>query len=335
MTEPYRVLIVGAGLSGLTAAIELTASPQPIEVTVVDKGRAPGGRLATRRMGRGLVDHGAQFFTVRSGDFGQWVDRWLNDGVAEEWCRGFDPVDGYPRYRIAGGMSALARHLAAQATEAGARVVSRQQVAAIIPGADGWSATYEAGSRDVDEVDAVIATPPVPQVVELLRSGAAMPGGELGARLESMAYHKVVALLVVVDRSPGLPEPGALQRPDHPTFSFVADNQAKGISDAPVMTFHLSHGLSDRLWDRPDAEILAAVDGELSRTIGEAEVVDVQIKRWRHAGPVTPATEHSLLIAERPGPLVAAGDGFAGAKIEGAFLSGLDAARHLLDRSRR
>jgi renalase len=334
MSEPYRVLIVGAGLAGLTAAAELAGrevGDRAVEVAVVDKGRSPGGRLATRRIGEATVDHGAQFFTVRSEAFRSRVDGWLEAGVVEEWCRGFDPVDGYPRYRIAGGMNRLARHLV-DALPAGT-VATRQRADAIIPGPDRWAVTYEAGTRDVDEADAVIATPPVPQIVELLRAGAALPGGELGQRLEAMAYHRVLAVLMVLDRSPGLAEPGALQRPDHPVFSFVADNQAKGISAVPSMTFHLSHARSAELWDRSDAEVLAEVDDELRRTMGGAAVVDVQVKRWRYAGPVDPAPEDSLVIGERPGPLVVAGDGFAGAKIEGAFRSGLAAARQVLERA--
>ena len=330
MSEPHRVLIIGAGLAGLTAAARLTADgAHPVEVTVVDKAKGPGGRLATRRIGEATLDHGAQFFTVRSDAFREAVDRWLAAGLAEEWCRGFDPVDGYPRYRIAGGMNRLGKHLGAELADR-ANIVGRQRVEALIAGPDRWSATYEAATRDVDEADAVIATPPIPQTVELLTAGAAMPSGDLRARLEGFTYHKVLAVLTTVDRSPELPEPGAIQRPDHPTFSFVADNQRKGISAIPAVTFHLSHSRSAELWDATDDEVLAAVDEELRATLGPAQPVEVHVKRWRYAGPTSPAAERSLVVAERPGPLVLAGDGFAGAKVEGAFLSGLDAADTVL-----
>ena len=81
-----RVVIVGAGLAGLTAAGALVADH---DVVLLDKGRSPGGRLATRRIGGAVFDHGAQFFTVRSDEFGRRVDRWRRDGVVAEWCRGF------------------------------------------------------------------------------------------------------------------------------------------------------------------------------------------------------------------------------------------------------
>ncbi len=106
-----RVGIVGAGLAGLMAARSLEASRH--EVVLFDKGRSPGGRLATRRIGGATIDHGAQFFTVRTDTFARFVDAWRGQGLVAEWCRGFGAQpDGYPRYMVPGGMNALAKRLA-------------------------------------------------------------------------------------------------------------------------------------------------------------------------------------------------------------------------------
>ena len=67
-----KIIVVGAGLSGLSAARELSSRGH--DVTVFDKGRGVGGRLATRRAGSAVFDHGAQFFTARSDEFQQQVD---------------------------------------------------------------------------------------------------------------------------------------------------------------------------------------------------------------------------------------------------------------------
>ena len=114
----FDILIVGAGLSGLMAANSLRGSG--LHVMLVDKGRSVGGRLATRRIGPGKADHGAQFFTVRSPKFKSWVDEWLATELVYKWSMGWSDAsldadinavsDGYPRYAVHGGMNALAKY---------------------------------------------------------------------------------------------------------------------------------------------------------------------------------------------------------------------------------
>ncbi len=329
------MLIVGAGLSGLSAAMRLAGvgpnalpagdGPRPT-VRLVESGRSVGGRLATRQMGHALLDHGAQFFTVRSAAMQAQVEAWLAEGVVEEWCRGFAEVDGYPRYRAAGGMQALARHLRAQLEAAGVDIVTGRRVQALVPAGDAWSAIYDGATREPDEARAVVLTPPVPDALPLLEAGGVPLSAEHRALLTDFTYHQVLALLTRLDRSPGLAEPGALQQPDDPTFSFVADNQAKGISAQPAVTFHTAHALSAELWDRSDAEVVEHLLGPARDLLGGATIVEHQLKRWRHSGPRSPHPDPCLVVADRPGPLALAGDGFGGSKFEGAYLSGLAAA---------
>jgi renalase len=105
------VLIVGAGLAGLMAANRLQAAGR--SVLVLDKGRGVGGRLATRRIGPGRADHGAQFFTVREPEFAAFVAEWEAQGLVYVWSEGWSvEADGHPRYVVRNGMTALAKQLA-------------------------------------------------------------------------------------------------------------------------------------------------------------------------------------------------------------------------------
>ena len=87
MSDPNRssCIVVGAGISGLLAASSLQR--EGWDVTVLDKSQGVGGRMATRRVGGGTFDHGAQFFTVRGERFWELVEGWLEAGVAAEWTR--------------------------------------------------------------------------------------------------------------------------------------------------------------------------------------------------------------------------------------------------------
>ncbi|NBW91636.1 MAG: FAD-dependent oxidoreductase, partial [Actinobacteria bacterium] len=49
-----RIVVIGAGLAGLMAAQELHREGH--HVVLIDKGRSPGGRLATRRIGGATLD---------------------------------------------------------------------------------------------------------------------------------------------------------------------------------------------------------------------------------------------------------------------------------------
>ena len=82
-THNTNILIIGAGLAGLSAANDLQRSGY--KVLVVDKGRGLGGRLAGRRIGNATFDHGAQFMTTRHSRFVEEVNRWVDAGVAEQW----------------------------------------------------------------------------------------------------------------------------------------------------------------------------------------------------------------------------------------------------------
>lgn len=80
--KTIRVAVIGAGLSGLVCAQAL--ADKGIEVVVVDKGRQPGGRLASRER-EPIFDYGAQYFTVSDLSFKEVVDGWLEKGLVLPW----------------------------------------------------------------------------------------------------------------------------------------------------------------------------------------------------------------------------------------------------------
>ncbi|MDH4146571.1 MAG: FAD-dependent oxidoreductase [Acidimicrobiia bacterium] len=313
------VVVVGAGVAGCTAARLLLDAGW--SVRVVDKGRSVGGRLATRRIGSATLDHGAQFFTVRSAVFAAAVSGAEQAGIVDVWCRGFGAgPDGHPRYAARRGMNDLAKYLAD-----GLDVSVDTRIGSVAPGPSGWELTHTNGQL---RADAVVLTAPVPQSLALLDAGAAMLDGELRDRLAAITYHPTLALLVVLDGPSAVPAPGGVQLSDGP-FGFVADNRIKGISGSTAVTLHAAHDLSRDRWDDDPDATLADLLGHARPWFGDAGVVDAQLKRWRYAQPRAPLDQEIEAATVNGAPVVFAGDAFAGAKIEGAFLSGRAAALHL------
>ncbi|WP_164850234.1 FAD-dependent oxidoreductase [Cobetia sp. ICG0124] len=117
------IAIIGAGIAGLSAASYLAA--QGHAVTIFEKARGPGGRLASRRTPHGPLDIGAQYFTARDPRFQSALETWRADGIVapwgdrllrlgktasdtQEWQR---LRDDSARYVASPRMSALSRHL--------------------------------------------------------------------------------------------------------------------------------------------------------------------------------------------------------------------------------
>jgi renalase len=325
--ENADILIVGAGISGLMAGRALEG--RGLRVALLDKGRSVGGRLATRRIGPGRADHGAQFFTVRTPEFQAWVDQWVDEGLVYRWSTGWSDgslssvkPDGHPRYAVRGGMNALAKRLAqGLVTRVDVRLV------AAAPTAKGWQARDDNG--EVYTGRALLLTPPVPQALALLEAGGVQLSSTDRAALERIAYAPCAAGLFWVEGAVDLPEPGALQQPGAP-ISWIADNQRKGISpEATLITVHAGAEYSRQLWDAPEGEALAALQEGLRAFMDpSARIREAQVKRWRYAQPTILHPERYLLATGLP-TLAFAGDAFGWPRVEGAALSGLAAAAAL------
>ena len=310
------MIIVGAGLAGLVAAQSLAAEGRAS--VVLEKAPTPGGRLATTRLAGAAMDSGAQFFTVRDADFAQLVHDWRVAGLARTWCHGFGAVpDGFPRYFIEGGMHTLAVYLAADAHVEYGTGVTRVEPARVV---------VEDGR--VFESDTIVVTAPVPAALSLLDPAA---NWQIDDALRSVRYAPCLAALVVLDRPSLVPEPGGCQLTpaDDPTFSFVGDNQQKDISGAPALTLHANDEVSAGRFDDDPDTTLAWLLSRAERYIGEAKVLDAKLERWRFARPVRGHPERCVAVSFEP-LVVLAGDGFGGAKVEGAALSGLFAATSIL-----
>ena len=153
-----RVAIVGAGISGLACAHRLRDAG--IAVSVFDKARGVGGRLATRRSklrGRAVgFDHGATHFTARSDGFRRLVGQWEAAGLAARWpAAGADSWVGTPT------MTAPIKALAS-----GIDVSLSTPVTALTRSGEGWTLHSEAVR--LGDFDAAVVAIPSEQAAPLL-----------------------------------------------------------------------------------------------------------------------------------------------------------------------
>lgn len=305
-----RIVVIGAGMSGLTAATQLSARGH--EVVVVDKGRAVGGRMASKRIGDARFDHGAQHFSARSPEFAETVHRLIADGVAKVWFESHsitEPDRGVePRHVGSPSMRSVCEQLAqGLVVRVGVTVtgVRRQDGDVLVDTADGPLVA-----------DACVVTAPLPQTLTLLGDLA----GDHRSRLEAITYDPCLAAMLILDGPSGLPD-GHLALAEGP-IAWIADNQHKGVSPVPAVTVHTSPDFSREHLEQEPSEWLPLVVGAAARHLSSS-VVEAHGHRWRYSIPTNPGSEGAVEVA--PG-VVVAGEALAGARVEGAFLSGLAVA---------
>ena len=304
-----RVVVIGAGLAGLMAAKQLHNNGH--DVVVLDKGKSPGGRLATRRIGDSTLDHGAQFFTVRESEFDHRVQEWVQAGIVREWCTGFSSQDGHPRYIGTHGMNGIAKHLAQ-----GLKIHCNTFVFEVTRNEDRtWTIKIDDGT--VFQSDALVVTCPLPQAYSLLITAHV----DIPEALFKCEYDRTIGLLAVLDGESAVPAPGGVQNPSE-SLQFVADNYMKGISHIPALTLHFSPAFSEQHWDDEPHALHQLLVHHAQTFLGNAHIVESQVKKWRFATPRTPWQERIWQYES----LVIAGDAMSGPKVEGAALSGLAAA---------
>jgi predicted NAD/FAD-dependent oxidoreductase len=318
------VLIIGAGMCGIAAARVL--KEQGKTVTLIDKGRAIGGRMMTRSFriegfGDAIGDRGAQYCTARDSRFQELIDSLKAVGVVKEWTSPDAKHSPTPRYIGTKGMVSIAQYLSQ-----GLDIRVDQKVARIVAADGRWTAFTE------DEMsvsaDALIITSPVPQSLAILDASGVHLSSEERYALERIQYHPCIALMTLLTDDSLLSSHSARLQGD--VVWWVADNQRKGISSLPVMTLHAAPEFSSKHWHDTDESIAEVMMQTAKPFLGSAMLM-YKVHRWRYSRPFVMHSEPFLRASnvDNP-PLLFAGDGFTDGRVEGAYLSGIAAAQALL-----
>ncbi|MFV8753504.1 NAD(P)/FAD-dependent oxidoreductase [Nannocystaceae bacterium ST9] len=335
-----RAAIVGAGIAGLSCAKPLIDAGW--SVTLIDKGRRPGGRSSTRRTTltdgtQTSFDHGAQYFTVRDPGFAGLVERWRGLGKLAVWrprlrtiagpgfrvAAGGEPVeDDVERLVAVPGMSALPELVLAELGSERLELRLDTRITRVRREKFEWEIEDDQGRRH-GGFDRVILNMPAAQAAPLLAGHAP----DLEARALACRMDPCWAVMVRPRRPLELDFDAAFVS-DSP-LAWIADNGSKpGRPSGQSWVLHADAAWSEAQLERDGGwigrELLAVFSGLIGRSI-EIDALDVH--RWRYAKP-EPLAEACLLSELGIG---ACGDWCGGPRIEGAFVSGRALALALLD----
>ncbi len=308
--------MVGAGISGVACARTLARAGVP--VTVLDRGRRVGGRMASRRYDDRPVDTGASYLTAADPRFTRVVEDWHERDLARPWTDTFSVLEeGHPRteksgpvrWGAPGGLRTLVEDLAEGLD------VRREEALRV---------HLEDGTLNVDgrPAAAVVLAMPDAQARRLLE--ADLP--EDAAALDREFVPTLALVARWAERTWDLD--GAFVNGDD-AVSWVADDGRRRGDGAPVLVAHSTPGLAAAHLEDPDAAgpvMLAAV----RRLLELPEPTRTHVHRWSLAKP---AGERPEPFSLSPTGIGVCGDGWGPqSKVEGAYLSGLQLGEALVGR---
>jgi hypothetical protein len=337
MTRPLysdmpKIAVIGAGMSGLTAA--RTLHDHGINVSVFDKGRGIGGRMSTRRASvvddEVRFDHGAQYFTVRDKRFHRFVDSWITEGLVKKWNPKLAVVneDGgldlknpdIDRYVATPKMNVVTKHLAKDLG-----VQTNTRITNMIRKGDQWILTDDDGAKH-GPFDTVITSAPAEQTRKLFKGINASFQDSLAQIQMSPCW----TVMIAFDDDPGTGFEAAFDN-SAGDLSWVADNTSKPDRMDGHYTWILhSTDQFAKDFDGADRQIvIEKLTDAFQNVVGPLpDIIHADAHYWRYSMVEQDAGSQALFDPSLN--IGACGDYCVGGRVEGAFLSGAAMAGYIL-----
>lgn len=338
----WDVVVVGAGLSGLTVAGDLRTAGY--QVLVLDKSRGVGGRVATRRIGGQSVDHGCRFLQPLGPLETGLIQRGLAAGQLQPWEVSAHQLTGVgelspvptptPYYIAPTGMTSLAKGLAQ-----GLSVQTGSRVVVINRQAQGWHLHLEDRTKDPIRSRAVVVAIPSAQVPDLFRGGEEPSAPQPWLRdLATVRFDPVITVMAGYspDQETRLPGPSPsgegwmVFAERHPYLRWAAlDSSKRPFPAYPLMVIHSSASFAATHLETVDLdnlgqEFLTLLAPALGRWLAQPQWL--QVHRWRYGLVQDPLAVPVLQNSDEP-TLVGCGDWCGGGGVEAAIASGHQAAK--------
>lgn len=337
-------------MAGLTCAQQLQTLNY--RVLVVDKSRGLGGRVATRRLGNMVANHGLPYLTPQGQHTQSLIDQLLAAQIVQPATNGFhqwdsetrqlvEPVEPWrspsDRHYIAlDGMTAIAKWMAQ-----GLNIWRNWRVATIERLTETWKLTTDTPSTDYPtavEAKAIVVAIPAPQALALLQPLVAvgLPTSVVNA-LQAVTYAPRLTAIATysgerqqqLEQKP-LPWQYVSFDPKSSLSWVIWDSSHRPSSPYPVFVVHSSPEFAQTHFEAND---LLSVGQQLLRSAADlqpwlAQPQTLQVHRWRYAIAQTAYPAHWIDSTLSPN-LLCCGDWCGGHTVECALESGLKTAHQL------
>ena len=322
-----KIAIIGAGLAGLSLAHELKAIA---DVELFEKSWRAGGRVTSRIHATHCFDHGAQFFTVRSAQFKDFLQPLLAQGKIAPWHARFVEIDksgisharqwddDYPHFVGVPNMSEIGSSLAE-----GLTIHYEKKICRLEKVAGQWQLADETALHA--GFDWVILAIPPAQAWPLVKNH--MPSWEAISTCQMQACY---SLMLGLQNDIDLGWDAALVR-EH-DISWISVNSSKpGSRSDYALLVHATNKWADQNLTMPLDAVTQHLQNEVFRVTGLAaqDVKVSDIHRWLYAN--LPKHEKQSYVDANSG-MALCGDWCIQGRVEAAYMSAISLVEELKER---
>ncbi|MBN1957230.1 MAG: NAD(P)-binding protein [Desulfuromonadales bacterium] len=312
-----KVAVIGAGMAGLTAARHLQSVGR--KVTVFDKSKGTGGRLASRSVGDGWVDHGAPYFSADHQPFREELAQNVPPAALQLWnprVKGLLDADEQVHFIGVPRNSAVTRNLLGSLS-----FQPSTRIGHLEKSASGWQ-LYNDGESLLGTWQQVIVAAPAPQTLALVRDYPSLAENVRKARMEPSWVAAVQTAELIESLAEVTIDP-------HPALRRITLNSAKpGRGNSHLYLLQAAKDWSIEHLEEAPEEVgrqLEAIFTRLTASSSEATVLFTH--RWRYAFTEQAVGKPCLWDADLQ--LGACGDWCLGRRVEDAWQSGYLLARQM------
>lgn len=333
------VAIVGSGLTGLVLARSLKS--QGRNVLLIDKGRKPGGRLLSKRLGDCIFDMGPGWFHTHDDVTPDFLHAALANLSAESVA--FDDLPPMVRsgllrhesvksWKIAGGIRLLTEELARPLD-----VLQSIQLKSLKKREADWLLECVDSAHGDDPIEiataSVVLTIPWPQAMEILQKSELFSNDLVSQFAELPDYEKcLVAAFTIENDGAAWAEKSWLELDGDGVAKRIEIGQ--NASGTLSILIHAHPDFSERHWHDTEEPVLAAMMQEASHQLNlNLQSSHALLQRWKYAklklgksGITEP-----MVISQRP-MLMLAGEAFGlnDLQLRPGILSAQNSARQAL-----
>ena len=335
--------IIGSSLAGLVAGKKLAQAGH--DVTIIEKNRDLGGRLASFHHGGSFLDYGVSSIISSNPVFEGFMDDLKKHDIISEWSRDFAFFDGTQFHEVNPNRPKNVYHSGNNGLNAIAKYLSRWVDIKSEVGAGGLTHIGADRSKkrswminltdyNVFECDAVILAVPAPEAHGILQiSQDETPSRRIIRHIDEVNYDPCFSLMATYDDAP--PEWKGVEC-DDTTLSWIGNETSKqgNVGEGTSLVIRSSAAFCRKHKGEDPEEIKQMLLRKAGDVAGSwiAHPNWTNMHFWKYFEARNPIEDYFMEMEMNEAPLALIGDYYMGTTVQDAYLSGEKFAEYWINK---